>query len=308
MNGAEQQDRLAELLIGILNARWRKFTLELKRCQTGFAEESVHDLRVSIRRLNATLNFIRNILPEDRLQKMRRELSKLLGAFSPLRDVQVQMLSLVQLLATYPSLQPLYTVLVLRERKLMKRGVRLVAKARASDHARTIAWIRRSLRTVLRDPSTAARRQSGLIATAGAAFARAVQMKELMEPAQPVTIHRLRVAFKKFRYTVEMLQSMLPWITKEHLKAMNAYQVRMGEIQDIEVFTATINHFASGHRAGRNNPLLPLHQELARKRAELIEAFLASSDELNGFWKVPEGTPVGRLTAGQTLTIEGHHR
>lgn len=305
MNGTEQQHQLAEHLIATLNARWRKFSLELKHCQTGFSEESVHDLRVSIRRLNATLDFIRNILPDERLQKMRRELSKLLGTLSPLRDVHVQMLSLVQLIAPYPSLQPLYTVLVLRERKLIKRAGRLLAKARASDHTRTVAWVRRSLRALLRDPSTAARKQAGLIATAGAAFARAVQMKELMEPEQPGTIHRLRVAFKKFRYTAEMLQPLLPWITKEHLKALNAYQVRMGEIQDIEVFTATINRFALKRKGVGSDSLLSLRQELARRRLELVDAFLATADNLHAFWRVPESIPFKGLAGDPTSTTQG---
>lgn len=305
MNGTEQQDPLAEHLVTTLNMRWRKFSLELKRCQAGFSEESVHDLRVSIRRLNATLDFILNILPDERLQKMRRELNKMLGAFSPLRDIHVQMLSLAQLIAAYPPLQPLYTVLALKERKLIKRGVRLLAKARSSDHTRTVAWVRRSLRTLLHDPSTAARKQAGLIATAGAAFARAFQMKELMEPSQAETIHRLRVAFKKFRYTIEMLQPMLPWVTKEHLKAMNAYQVRMGEIQDIEVLTATINRFAPKKRRRGSDALLPLHQELARRRSELVNAFLASADELYVFWRVTDSASVGRLAADPAYTNAG---
>ena len=65
---------------------------------------------------------------------------------------------------------------------------------------------------------------------------------------------------------------------------MNAYQTRMGDIQDIEVLISSVNEYALRREKTSDESLLPVHQELARQRSELIAAFLKSADDLYGFW------------------------
>lgn len=277
-------------LLRSLTERWRKYLKELRGCRKECTEESVHDLRVAIRRLLSTLNILTPLFPDKRLTVLRKELKELLGEFSPLRDVQVQMVMLAKLLATYPSLQPLYTALVVREIKLTKRIRKRIKKAGVSRIPRRMAAVRGQLYTAMQDGVRVEAKTKALVATAGAAFAHAVQLKEMIEPAQTETIHDLRLAFKKFRYSAEMLQPLFPWLTKERLIAMNTYQVRMGDIQDIEVFIDTINAFVLKKKRNIDESLLPLHQELARRRTELIDAFIASADELYALW-TPTGDP-----------------
>ncbi|MFN0158638.1 MAG: CHAD domain-containing protein [Bacteroidota bacterium] len=291
----EPETGFAAYLLRSLNDRWKKYLKELRGCRKECTEESVHDLRVAIRRLLSTLDVLRPLFPDDRLTALRKELKDLLGEFSPLRDVQVQMLLLVQFLAAYPSLQPLYTTLVLKERKLTKRLRKHIKKAATSRIPRYMAVARGQLYVVLKDRARVDGKTKALVATAAAAFARAVQLKEMIEPANTETIHDLRLAFKKFRYSTEMLQPIFPWMTKEHFATMNRYQVRMGDIQDIEVFIDTVNAFVLKKRRKADESLLPMHQELARRKTELVAAFLSSADDLHKLW-----TPTSEIV---TITV-----
>ena len=55
-----------------------------------------------------------------------------------------------------------------------------------------------------------------------------------------VTIHQMRVAFKRFRYTAELLQRFLPQFTAPLLERMKDFQSVAGDIQDVAVLLARI--------------------------------------------------------------------
>jgi CHAD domain-containing protein len=120
------------------------------------------------------------------------------------------------------------------------------------------------------------------------AFNTVVERRRAIEAADTATIHRMRVAFKKFRYMVEALAPVLEHVTAKRLKAMNTFQDSMGRIQDIETLLANVQafwHKQQTPEAARSRA----YQELIRGRASLIEAFLNLADTLFTFWKpVPE--------------------
>jgi CHAD domain-containing protein len=287
---------MRSVLAQSLDDRWAKYTRELKRCRRRCTEKSVHDLRVATRRLICSLDLIMTVRSNDRLVKIRRELKKRLKSFGPLRDIQIQVLYVEKLLETYPELETFLTVLLLRERRAIKqihRGLqevrtasmeKVIAESRADFAGQTAgAWIE----PIVRD---------AVVGVAAAAFARASDFRRRIDVTQPGTIHRLRVAFKKFRYMVEVLQPVLGWVSDGTLKALNAYQVRMGDIQDTEVLTSVVNAYAlRGAKTHRDN-LLRVHQELRRRHAALIDVFMESADELYTFWR-PGLTVSARLPA-----------
>jgi CHAD domain-containing protein len=90
------------LLIESLDARWRKYRKELRRCRKKCAEKTVHDLRVASRRLLNTFDMLRLIVPDTHVKSMRQGLKKQLNLFGPLRDVQVQILAVKEMICTYP--------------------------------------------------------------------------------------------------------------------------------------------------------------------------------------------------------------
>ncbi|MDH3253149.1 MAG: CHAD domain-containing protein [Ignavibacteria bacterium] len=273
-----------EVLLDAFEVRWKKYRKELQRCKKQCSEESVHDLRVATRRLVGWIDVILITTPDKRLKKVRQMLKKQFDVLSPLRDIQVQILSVKTLLSRHPQLEPFLTILLLREQQLLKRIGRIVAAAETRAMSGVFASVKRTMRSRLMTPAFRQAFHTALHGAAAGAFTRSIDCLRKIDPGNAGSIHQLRVSFKKFRYLVEMLGPLLG-VTKEQLKAMNAYQVKMGDVQDIEVLIGSINGFTLRRRRVRTVSLLPLHQELARQRAERIDAFMRSSEELLTFWK-----------------------
>jgi CHAD domain-containing protein len=126
------------------------------------------------------------------------------------------------------------------------------------------------------------------------AFNRVVERKHAIAPTDSSSIHRMRVAFKKFRYMVELLAPQRGRITSKQLKAMNAFQGSMGDIQDAEVLLSNMQAYASARGIEGEATLRRALEELSRRRIALIETFLGSADRLFTFWKpTSKGSGVG---------------
>lgn len=280
--------RLSAYILRSLSGRWITYQRELRACRERFAEESVHDLRVAIRRLVSTLDVTAAVVRHAGLRRMRRQLRRLLGGFGPLRDVQVQLLRVEEMLPRHPGLSVVRTVLLVQEQRLVRSLQKRIAAVQTAEHAGVVRELRGRIDQAFRDSSRARARRGAVVATATAAFANAVRLKEMADRSRPATIHRLRVAFKKFRYRAEMLQPLIPGLSKEMLPAMNRYQTRMGEIQDVEVFLGLLRRHLRRTRAGG---LRPAVLELLALRRELLRAFFASASELYALWPVSVQDP-----------------
>jgi CHAD domain-containing protein len=273
------------LMLDSLQDRWQSFRVELKRCRKKYSEEAVHDLRVATRRLISTLDLVDGIHPEANLRKARRALKRQLDMFGPLRDVQVQLLTIDKMLSSFPELQEFYNFLAKRERKLMQRLSMELKRVKTGRIRKSIAVTVRQLEAL---PDTAAvqqeKRAKALLAIE-MAFNRVVERKHAIAPTDSSSIHRMRVAFKKFRYMVESLAPLRGRTTSKQLKAMNAFQGSMGDIQDAEVLLTNVQAFARVRSIEGEAPLTRALEELSRRRTVLIETFLGSADSLFTFWK-----------------------
>ena len=113
-----------------------------------------------------------------------------------------------------------------------------------------------------------------------------------IDPARPSTIHRLRVAFKKFRYMVEIVHPLLENFPQDNLKRMHDYQALMGEIQDADVFLQTLDDFQSNVSTPALEPVRSYYES---RHADAISAYLKEKDMFSDFW---------RLTPDQTFPWE----
>jgi CHAD domain-containing protein len=273
------------LMLDSLQDRWQSFRVELKRCRKKYSEEAVHDLRVAARRLISTLDLVDGIHPEANLRKARRALKRQLDMFGPLRDVQVQLLTIDKMLSSFPELQEFYNFLAKRERKLIQHLSMELKRVKTGKIRKSIAVAVRQLEAL---PDTAAvqqeKRAEALLAIE-MAFNRVVERKHAIAPTDGASIHRMRVAFKKFRYIVESLAPLRGRTTSKQLKAMNAFQGSMGDIQDAEVLLTNVQAFARMRSIEGEAPLTRALEELSRRRTALIETFLGSADSLFTFWK-----------------------
>jgi CHAD domain-containing protein len=276
---------IASLVITSLDQRWRKYVKELRRCRNRCSEESVHDLRVATRRLISTLMIVEILLPDSRVQKLQRRLKRLFDAMSPLRDTQVQLLALEKKVEQVPELETLITILKLRERSQMRRIGKRVARIDAAALGAVLRRIKKKLETI---SASRLKKNVSLTAALGEAaegFIAIASLRERLRISQPRTVHRMRIAFKKFRYKVEALQPFLRKVTARQLKAMDKFQTRMGAIQDIEVLSNTVQRFMTQRGASVRSPLARYYRELQAQKQQLMRAFIQSSREINSYWR-----------------------
>lgn len=276
---------ITAVLLRSMAERWQVFAGQVGRSRRRPTEKAIHDLRVATRRLIATLDIVRTILPDDICRRARKQLKRHLKAFSALRDLQVQIIAVRGLSARFPVLRLFLTVLLVREKVLLRHARREILGMQILPIEREVSDAENRLESLLADPVMRDATQSVVLGALGRAFTQAADLKAAAMSGKTTRIHRFRIAFKRFRYTVEALQPLLPGASKEMLKAMNSYQTRMGDIQDIEVLIGSVNNFA--RRRSRAAPIqfLRLKEYLINRRKELIAQFTASASELDRFWR-----------------------
>jgi len=283
---------LLPMLRQSLDQRWQKYAAELARCRRKCSEKSVHDLRVATRRLLATIDVILAVMPGDLIRNVERTLRKRMKAFGPLRDVQVQLLRIGKLRQDHPDLTPFYTVLLLREQHLMDLITRRLQRTMTTSMDEAVAACNERLEQFVHAEPMARVASTAAIGTAAAAFARAVVLRQAIVPGDSASIHHLRLAFKKYRYTIEVMQPALPFVTENVLKNMNAYQDRMGQIQDVEVLAGSLKQFSRRTRGKSGTRLAPVRQALEEEHRVLMTAFHKAADDLYGFWNSVQATMV----------------
>ena len=273
-----------------LHVQWRRSRKRLKQCQRRFSEEAVHDTRVETRRLLATVELLRAFIGEEDLEKARRSLKRHLDTFDLLRDTQVQMGYAGRITRTFPIAREFRTWLRRRETRFTRKAGRSVKDIKTRRLGRRIAGFEAELAR-LRKTTPSARAFETALHAIDRSFARVADVCGKVKASDTVTIHRTRLAFKRFRYMIEALSPLLPTVTDEHRRAMRGYQSMMGDIQDVEVLSASFDKFV---RSQEIDPAKarPLREELRRRRRWLIRVYLNAANKLGQFWPLP-GLAVG---------------
>ncbi len=278
---ARSSASFAASLANRVKAERRRYRKRLERCQRKFSESAVHDLRIETRRLLAMLDLLRALHFPGPLRKIRKVFKKRLDAFDELRDTHVQLSLLKPLWRQFTEARELETLLCRRERRLtgdLCQGVHATKQARLERRLKTVEKQLRGLAHKM--PREVAR--LAILAALREAFDRVVELRRRIHPNRTATIHRTRVAFKRFRYMCELLHPYLPGLKAKDLGRMRDYQAMMGNIQDIEVLLGDMRRsVADKEISGR--VVGPLRRELLRRRRELIDIYLAAGDRLFEF-------------------------
>jgi CHAD domain-containing protein len=263
----------------------RRYRKRLACCQKKFSEKAVHDLRVETRRILALIDLLEALHFEESLVKLRKAFKKRLDAFDDLRDTHVQRVLLKPLWPKFPEARDFNKHLCKCEKQLECEVSRKIKNTKSGGLNRKLKDIEKSLRQCAADPPTGGSvSQSQLLL--GAAFRRVVVLRRLIRRHQPPTIHRLRVAFKRFRYTAELLQPFVPGFTPKRLERMKDFQGAAGDIQDVAVLLARIE---TETKKGDVTAacVKNLRAELARVEREAINALMERIDELKDFEPEP---------------------
>ena len=266
-----------ELLLEGLENRWRSYRLELKRCRAEFSNEAVHDLRVATRRMLALIQLLDFISKRPRLQKLIRAFKDQLDEFDDLRDTQVILAELFEIVQDLPQLRDFQKHLQYSEERMLRALRKRIKKLKTSEIAKRVRKTHESVKAEMNGEF-----ETQIMLAVDDAFLRVKQRNSEVDVAHPATIHRVRIAFKSLRYMVEIIHPLLQNFPTGNLKRMNDYQTLMGEIQDAEVFTQMLAEYSE--HASLSDPE-PVHRYIEGRHADAISAFVAEQNQLDTFWR-----------------------
>ncbi len=274
----------AQLFLEAFDRRREAFLTRLKVCREEFSEGAVHDLRVAARRLIAFVEVVHLLDPDRSPSKARRQLKDLIDGFDGLRDAQAMLAHLDEHVREEPALVPLRVHLLEREQALLKEARRAAREFGTRDLKDRLKRLRARVAERLRDPDP------GLdpFAAVDEAYGRVVQCDAAAGADDTASIHRVRLAFKKFRYRFEIVQPALPGLPADLPAWLHTYQTIVGQVQDAETFLAMVDDGAGGDPAFDAEAARAFY---ARLRAESIDQWLANRAALPAFWRASPDQP-----------------
>ena len=274
---AEAKQDASQLLLEALEKRWKNYRVELKRCRAEFSNEAVHDLRVAVRRLLAVIELLNAISPRPRLQKLTRALKDQLDEFDDLRDTQVMLAELSEVVQELPQLHDFQKHLQFIEAKILRNLRKKIKGMESSEISKRILKTHEALEAGTNDDF-----ESQIVQAVDDVYLSTRQRLDWVNLTRSVTIHRVRIVFKSFRYMVEIIHPLLDDYPTENLKRMNDYQALMGEIQDAEVFAQTLADY-SEHTSLLDHQ--PVRNYYERRHAEAISAYAEAMNQIHTFWR-----------------------
>jgi CHAD domain-containing protein len=286
--------RAAKLLLEMLELRCQKYQAFFKACQNEFSKETVHDLRVTTRRLLTLLEIIETLFLGMKGRKLRRELKRQLDCLDELMDTQVQIAFAEEEMADVSGMAPFIKYLYRREASLLKQVEHSLHVTSLGNQLRRLADIRQTAEIRLQVPDIRTR----LVNAVDRSYENVLHRFSRIDPQETETIHRTRIAFKSLRYAVEIIHPLLSSYPSNLLKVMNEYQGLMGDIQDIEVLQATLASFCKVHPGVNVSSPVAAVEELRRQK---VAAYLSQKDKLHMFWRPSPRQPYPWSKARPTI-------
>lgn len=240
----------------------RRLAFQMRATAESGDPDSVHDLRVAIRRFTQCLRVFRQFFPRGEVNKIRRNLASIMDACGEVRnrDIALELAAKADD-AAHPKLAPTFTRQREQEQHKLLTAVRhwmardLSQKWRAKLELWNMRW------KVSKSESASAMAELPLLAVEYFAEGRKrVSTRNL----RPAALHKFRLATKRFRYTVELFQSCYGPGLDERLKRLREIQDLLGKINDC---ATTIDLLGRGH--GKITSYL--ERRIEKKAAELRE-------------------------------------
>jgi len=268
-----------ELLLEALDKRWTEYYIELKLCRREASMEVIHDLGVATRRLLAMIELLRAVFPHPRLQRMRKVLKEQLARFEELRDTQVMVVEILETLKELPEAAPFLAHLQKQEKKLLRTAKRQVTVLKPGNLIKRVSTIRKSVVRLLDGGEDI---NPCLLEIIDDAYALVLHRSGMLDKTRTATIHRLRIAFRKFRYLVEIVHPVLPNYPGDNLGTLHDFQGTMGDIQDIEILLNILAEFSEKETSIN---LEPVSRHFQKRHSESVRQFFLEAPKVKSFWR-----------------------
>lgn len=279
---------------------WMKRVVEeLASLPTSPDPDTVHDLRVAIRRCRSLAAVIEEADPDPAWPEMRKVARKLFRGLGALRDSQV-MEEWIQKLG--PENDPLRIQLLASlasdEKRLNESALRVAAKFDEKEWTSLERQLRRRVRLV----------PVGGLAAECLALERFEEAKELHNRAlrteKPKPWHALRIGLKRFRYTLEGL---LPDHYAAWSESLKRVQDLLGDVHDLDVLAEKLEN---AEAPGVAESAKAWQEKISQERRDRIETYRHLTLGKTSLWQewrhnLPHGK---RLEAAATARLRATAR
>jgi CHAD domain-containing protein len=228
--------------------------------------DAVHDLRVVLRRTRTALEVGRPVLGAFHADEVRRSLRDVQRATGALRDEEVLLELVGSLVLDRPDVQAWMAARRRRERTLRSALRRMVREGELERGHRMLE----ALLAFRVDPSHDKRLTKFARRVVDDAR-REVERRRAARLEDPESMHRLRIAYKRLRYTAETFATCLPADLVGLAQPAARLQSRIGELHDVDVAIACVRRARSLQEAGRSALLAALTRLRAQRAAACEE-------------------------------------
>lgn len=216
-----------------------RFLAALSRASRRPGEKEIHDLRVSIRRLLSFFEVAASLSGKEPIPaREARRIREMMRPLGRLRDAQVKIEWLIRIAPTGDEGTLLYALSVVGDAEKWEGRIRELLEDASVRRFRP-----RNLKM------TFPRRQESRLEEKAAALLSAHRRKVesfrecAREEGDPESLHRMRLAFKKYRYSAEVLAPLFPRATAGTMRRLHSFQTLLGNLHDFDVILAEAETF-----------------------------------------------------------------
>ena len=277
-------DPMAEAGRKLFARQLRRMKSHQAGSRTGQDIESVHQMRVAIRRMRSLFNLIGSCYRPKTVAKYSRGLRRIARALGAIRDLDVLIVDLAAFAETLPTdSQPAMAAIIDRlDARRQRHRQSLNALFDSKRYARFLRDFTRFCKKAGRGAPELSKKEAPhqvrhvLPLLMHDRLARVRAYDTVLPATEDATLHALRVQFKQLRYAVEHFQPFLGSSARHFLERVKALQELLGRIQDIAVFTeymAGLDGLPPEGAALVEAYILARNAELRTLREEFYEAW-----------------------------------
>jgi CHAD domain-containing protein len=209
------------------------------QCKVGINVSSVHDSRVSLRRLMALVDVLAYLHPDSKevLAVDKKALKKLQKRFSATRDLHVSQKYITDNISSKCNTKEYLDFLTGEASKAEKKLANKLNGIKFSSYLKIEDSI---IRHASRKP-TAVSLPEILYSSLDGAFLITIEKIEKLDSSNLATFHSVRISLKGFRYILEILY-LIDKNYKESLDDLKQFQDCLGEIQDLTVLKRSLRN------------------------------------------------------------------
>ncbi|MDQ7804819.1 CYTH and CHAD domain-containing protein [Amycolatopsis sp. A133] len=270
----------------VVLASLREHYARLRRADVGVrldVEDSVHQMRVSIRKLRSTLRTFGSIIDEKKTGSVAAELQWLGRRLSPARDTEVTEARLREQLDEVPSELVFGPLRQFLTRYFAREAEEGRSRAIAALTGKRYLQLLRALDTLLEDPPLTAQARKPAKTGLRKPLRKAARKLSRAEAAAHglageelgTALHDVRKKAKRARYAADTVKPVYGKKLRTWRKNVKAVQNTLGEHQDTVVGRDVLRHLTiAGHGEGQNTFTFGmLHARDAGRAEKLRETF-----------------------------------